>query len=849
MALRREDHFDFLDAVNATIQTLVTQTFTVNIADITDIVVETANIADLTASIANIADLTTSTANIADLTASTANITDLTADTVDADTVTCIDVDATGNVYATRVGPVDGVSNLTSSWIAPSLSSAYTLTMPTGDGGTTPNLTMVNDGAGNLMWSNLVGGERWCGVAIPSSAFRAGVIGAPLYRPVVKRASAVMAAYGSPSVSAYLSATEDLTKLEGITTFSVDCWLKITSLPPVGSTSAMFTVYEQQGTGVGFGIYLARSGGSINGANQVFIGTNKQALPGISSKATLSSSRFIHLNAWHYFTCIHDGVNVRVYIDGIFSGLVAKAVPTAGSLTAVSVGISTIASPPTGVFGGYIQNMTVLGRPLSCGEIANRYNLGQGWVGGYSYAQDQTISYWMLDELAGGVVVDQIIDAIDPDAPSPSVPLVPTGSVTFGTGSLSTCNIATNGLYGLVFPSGVDAEASFTIELPHRWKVGTRIYPHIHTVTTEPAVPTGRNIRWGLEYSLTSTNGLFSVSSLHTEETNTPMLKRMLNLTQTDAFTGHHWNLGDGWSNLTSNGWHCFEHAVGATGNLTFDSEYTQDPKIRPGGMYRMSFGIADRTEGSVSIDIGGNVEGTAYTTNVQNVTSDLLVSEDPAHLQMRFIPTADFNGKIGGILLYQSAECPGIAREIDRTFDTGHRWTLGSGWSNGSSSLVATHASSNVTFAAGDMLGNLFVENTRTYTVTLTTSDVTSGTLTPYLGNVNNGSFSANTTSNVALLVNDDNLDLSLVADDFTGNIADISLVMTGLGEPGQNRVVRLPTMGMDTSNISESALLLGRVFRHGTDVLDTDGETAILGVELHVLANQLGVTEEYPM
>jgi hypothetical protein len=48
--------------------------------------------------------------------------------------------------------------------------------------------------------------------------------------------------------------------------------------------------------------------------------------------------------------------------------------------------------------------------------------------------------------------------------------------------------------------SGID-EMYFVVQLPHDWKEGTKIYPHIHWVPSEagasgPTVP-----RWGLQYS------------------------------------------------------------------------------------------------------------------------------------------------------------------------------------------------------------------------------------------------------------------------------------------------------------------------------------------------------------
>ncbi len=45
--------------------------------------------------------------------------------------------------------------------------------------------------------------------------------------------------------------------------------------------------------------------------------------------------------------------------------------------------------------------------------------------------------------------------------------------------------------------SGVDA-MSFTVQLPHSWKVGTKIYPHIHWT---PNTSASGNVEWNLDYT------------------------------------------------------------------------------------------------------------------------------------------------------------------------------------------------------------------------------------------------------------------------------------------------------------------------------------------------------------
>jgi hypothetical protein len=57
--------------------------------------------------------------------------------------------------------------------------------------------------------------------------------------------------------------------------------------------------------------------------------------------------------------------------------------------------------------------------------------------------------------------------------------------------------------------SGVEA-MSFTLQLPHNWKDGTTIYPHIHWI---PKSSTSGNMKWNLDYSWANIDGTFSAAT------------------------------------------------------------------------------------------------------------------------------------------------------------------------------------------------------------------------------------------------------------------------------------------------------------------------------------------------
>lgn len=68
------------------------------------------------------------------------------------------------------------------------------------------------------------------------------------------------------------------------------------------------------------------------------------------------------------------------------------------------------------------------------------------------------------------------------------------------------------GVYLWFFSSGSEQELYFTAQIPHSYKVGTALYPHVHWTTTSET-PTRSNVVWGLEYSVIAIGGTFPYTS------------------------------------------------------------------------------------------------------------------------------------------------------------------------------------------------------------------------------------------------------------------------------------------------------------------------------------------------
>ncbi len=67
------------------------------------------------------------------------------------------------------------------------------------------------------------------------------------------------------------------------------------------------------------------------------------------------------------------------------------------------------------------------------------------------------------------------------------------------------------GVFTYFFSASTEQELYFTVQLPHEWKEGSSLYPHVHWVTTTDVNST--KIRWGLEYTWVNLAGNFGNTS------------------------------------------------------------------------------------------------------------------------------------------------------------------------------------------------------------------------------------------------------------------------------------------------------------------------------------------------
>lgn len=79
--------------------------------------------------------------------------------------------------------------------------------------------------------------------------------------------------------------------------------------------------------------------------------------------------------------------------------------------------------------------------------------------------------------------------------------------VTRGSGGVNPVFSQIQGvLYAYKFSGTADNEIFFEIQMPHSWREGTTIYPHVHWASNGTSTS---NVTWGLSYEWQNINGIF----------------------------------------------------------------------------------------------------------------------------------------------------------------------------------------------------------------------------------------------------------------------------------------------------------------------------------------------------
>jgi hypothetical protein len=124
-------------------------------------------------------------------------------------------------------------------------------------------------------------------------------------------------------------------------------------------------------------------------------------------------------------------------------------------------------------------------------------------------AQDVKINTNMVVEADGTLRLDNDATVwndlmVFPDATTKGGSNPPEWGTTFMKNGGGT----SKGVYLWMFAPNQEEELHFTVQIPHDYKEGTDLHPHIHW-TTVTGTPSGSNVVWGLEYTVVAVGGSF----------------------------------------------------------------------------------------------------------------------------------------------------------------------------------------------------------------------------------------------------------------------------------------------------------------------------------------------------
>lgn len=108
-----------------------------------------------------------------------------------------------------------------------------------------------------------------------------------------------------------------------------------------------------------------------------------------------------------------------------------------------------------------------------------------------------------------------------PDATSKGGSKAPVWGGVSGTAFKKTGS--SQGVFLWMFSASTEQELYFTVQIPHGYKVGSDLYPHVHW-TTASGTPSGSNVSWGLEYTVTPMGGTFTNTTIITTNSLAPII-------------------------------------------------------------------------------------------------------------------------------------------------------------------------------------------------------------------------------------------------------------------------------------------------------------------------------------
>lgn len=141
--------------------------------------------------------------------------------------------------------------------------------------------------------------------------------------------------------------------------------------------------------------------------------------------------------------------------------------------------------------------------PLTVNDVQTLYNDGAGITTAINPANSTLLAYYPMDE-GSGTTIDNAEGTGARDLTINGL-----GSSSFWVSGL--VGGGSRGVFGYHFSPDRTEELYFDVQLPHRYKEGTDLEPHLHW-SPKVAGNLGDQVIWGLEYTISNVGGTFGTT-------------------------------------------------------------------------------------------------------------------------------------------------------------------------------------------------------------------------------------------------------------------------------------------------------------------------------------------------
>lgn len=205
----------------------------------------------------------------------------------------------------------------------------------------------------------------------------------------------------------------------------------------------------------------------------------------------------LNLGAWNYVVITMDDTGteriVNVYVNNQEAG-------TISSNSSISTNSNNIEiNNEQSKFE--VDNVAIWGTAMTATEIASGYNSGLGRT--LTGNETSLNGYWPLNETSGSSFSD-----LTSNNNTGSVTGTENDDFEWSDGHVGSSSTASMGAYTFWFNPDNEEELHFSVQMPHSWKEGSSIYPHLHWVGDSNG-GSGEDVTWGLEYTWANIGEVF----------------------------------------------------------------------------------------------------------------------------------------------------------------------------------------------------------------------------------------------------------------------------------------------------------------------------------------------------